>query len=504
MKKHCVYFMAGVLMISSLAGCGKEKPEEILQATVKNTKEFKSVAGNMEMEMAVDVSQSGVSMGVELGISGDWEMIKNPSAFHFDGEVYFNMMDMCMDVEMYGIEEDKILNLYMKAADQWTHAEQSLEEVEKAQEEADMTKVSEEILKSLIMDEETKKTKEKELYVFRTELTGEEISSWIPNDMEEISREDLEEAGISDLEMDVELTIDKEKKLPAGFTLDLGESIQKLLDTALKETAEATGQTVDAEINNCSLTIEFHNFDNIEKIELPEEAKSAESISGTDILSEIEGKETDGEVSEEESEPEAAIEDVEITPTEEPQDTETEDESFEPEMPKQTADGAYILEDYDGTVEVSIKTPEGYSEGYMDKNYLTYTKDASDTDASLVSVAYNFQKFDEYYTEQDCIEAFLSQEENAEDYGYKSMICNEPVKIKTGTKEITCLNMDFSYDGTDKNRQITLWFPLKDEYYLQCTVSENVLEGDYTTEGNEELAKLLFDGVMFESKKVIN
>ena len=69
----------------------------------------------------------------------------------------------------------------------------------------------------------------------------------------------------------MELTIDKEKKLPAGFTLDLGESIQKLLDTALKETAEATGQTVDAEINNCALAIEFHNFDNIEKIELPEE-----------------------------------------------------------------------------------------------------------------------------------------------------------------------------------------------------------------------------------------
>ena len=83
------------------------------------------------------------------------------------------------------------------------------------------------------------------------------------------------------------------------------------------------------------------------------------------------------------------------------------------------------------------------------------------------------------------------------------MICNEPVKIKTVTKEITFLNMDFSYYGTDKNRQITLWFPLKDEYYLQCTISENVLEGDYTTEGNEELAKLLFDGVMFESKKVL-
>ena len=271
MKKRYAYLLTGALVLSSLSGCGKETPEDILKEMANNTKEATSFAGNMDMNMAVDLSQSGVSMGVELGVSGDMEVVNDPAAFHFDGEVYFNMMNLSMDMEMYGVEEDQVLHLYTKVADQWTHAEQSLEEANKAQEEMDMSKISSDILSKMTMEEETKKEKDREQYIFHTVLTGEELNKWLSN-MEEISKEDLEEVGLSELDVDVELAVDKEKKLPAGFTLDLNESLQKVLDQAMEELTEASGQELSAKISNCALVLEFQDFNTIEKIEVPKEA----------------------------------------------------------------------------------------------------------------------------------------------------------------------------------------------------------------------------------------
>lgn len=489
MKKRYAYLLTGALVLSSLSGCGKETPEDILKEMANNTKEATSFAGNMDMNMAVDLSQSGVSMGVELGVSGDMEVVNDPAAFHFDGEVYFNMMNLSMDMEMYGVEEDQVLHLYTKVADQWTHAEQSLEEANKAQEEMDMSKISSDILSKMTMEEETKKEKDREQYIFHTVLTGEELNKWLSN-MEEISKEDLEEVGLSELDVDVELAVDKEKKLPAGFTLDLNESLQKVLDQAMEELTEASGQELSAKISNCALVLEFQDFNTIEKIEVPKEALDVESISGDDLLSGLEGGVLGAEedLLEEESEPELNVEEPEITPT---------------EAPRQAADGSYILEDYDESMEVSIKTPEGFQEGYMDKNFLSYSKETSDQEDTFVSMTYNIQQFDEYYTEQDFIDAFMEQEMSAQEYGYKSLECKEPQTIQVGNKKFTCLTMDFSYDGTDKNRQLCLLAPLDGEKYLQCMVSESALEGSCSLQADENLVKLLLEGVVFEEKNVL-
>lgn len=517
MKKRYAYLLTGALVLSSLSGCGKETPEDILKEMANNTKEATSFAGNMDMNMAVDLSQSGVSMGVELGVSGDMEVVNDPAAFHFDGEVYFNMMNLSMDMEMYGVEEDQVLHLYTKVADQWTHAEQSLEEANKAQEEMDMSKISSDILSKMTMEEETKKEKDREQYIFHTVLTGEELNKWLSN-MEEISKEDLEEVGLSELDVDVELAVDKEKKLPAGFTLDLNESLQKVLDQAMEELTEASGQELSAKISNCALVLEFQDFNAIEKIEVPKEALDVESISGDDLLSGLEGGVLGAEedLLEEESDPELNVEEPEITPTEVPEPTVTEEPEaeptdvpeeeegeFEPEAPRQAADGSYILKDYDESMEVSIKTPEGFQEGYMDKNFLSYSKETSDQEDTFVSMTYNIQQFDEYYTEQDFIDAFMEQEMSAQEYGYKSLECKEPQTIQVGNKKFTCLTMDFSYDGTDKNRQLCLLAPLDGEKYLQCMVSESALEGSCSLQADENLVKLLLEGVVFEEKNVL-
>ena len=243
-----------------------------------------------------------------------------------------------------------------------------------------------------------------------------------------------------------------------------------------------------------------------------------ESISGDDLLSGLEGDVlgAEEELLEEESEPELNVEEPEITPTEAPEPTVTEEPEaeptdvpeeeegeFEPEAPRQAADGSYILEDYDESMEVSIKTPEGFQEGYMDKNFLSYSKETSDQGDTFVSMTYNIQQFDEYYTEQDFIDAFMEQEMSAQEYGYKSLECKEPQTIQVGNKKFTCLTMDFSYDGTDKNRQLCLLAPLDGEKYLQCMVSESALEGSCSLQADENLVKLLLEGVVFEEKNVL-
>ena len=63
------------------------------------------------MDLGISIGQSGISMGLDVGLEGDWEAVKDPGAFHFNGTVNMSLLKFSMDMELYGVQELSLIHI---------------------------------------------------------------------------------------------------------------------------------------------------------------------------------------------------------------------------------------------------------------------------------------------------------------------------------------------------------------------------------------------------------
>lgn len=246
MKRKLVGFMLVLVMVfTSLTGCGEKVTAESL---IDNA--FKDVE-NMELEMNMDiemeVSASGMSADVSMSMKGDIETSENAS--HVNMTVSMDMMGMEMEesVETYAVQDGDTVTTYTydKNADQWYYTE--------TENEINSNELSSDMFEELELEE--------------TE-DGYEVKG-VVKDVNEmmsgLSGDDTTEAlvdGLKDIDVIATLIFNKDKEIEEmTITFDVNE------DEAIN--MDGMGEVV---ISKMEVTVEFKSLDG-DEVELPEEVE---------------------------------------------------------------------------------------------------------------------------------------------------------------------------------------------------------------------------------------
>lgn len=312
MKRFLKYFSILLAFTFMLTGCGKvgkDAKKELVDA-IKKTSEAKSVKEKVNATANFDVE--GNKINVDL--SGDLESYKeNDEAFTVHGKFKAGAMGMSYDAELYFDSNKDGLAMYMNFLGQWMKSEKKytsdeLKQVEqyknilKEMKNLDYSKV----IKSAKTAKEDKKGYKKLDVVLDKDKINEEFKSVInkekeeilnqvkakttnPNEVAKIEKEmneafKLIESGI--VSEDIKLTMYLKNKYVAIVEID-GASLIKSVIGGFKSILGS-----DAEVNKSidsltkdlkfDISVELSDFDKVEKINIPTEAKNGKNMDNKD------------------------------------------------------------------------------------------------------------------------------------------------------------------------------------------------------------------------------
>ena len=228
-----------------------------------------SMTGVYDMDMAMEISQSGVSMNVDTSMNMDFETTVEPSALHGTATVDVGMLGLSMEMEMYTMMEGEQAVSYTRMGDQWM--KQSVDMPESAA-SSNMVLDLDNLFgenPELTLQDDTEEENGEEVYVITGSVSAEDLNMDEFNEiMGSVNGAGLEDLGLdlSGLQMDVTLTVYKDSHLPASLSMkSSGEGDVFTMDV----------EGVEAALTSLSYDMTFEEYDTVDEIVLPEEAEGA-------------------------------------------------------------------------------------------------------------------------------------------------------------------------------------------------------------------------------------
>ena len=281
-RKWMAVLMAAGLAVMSLAGCGaKEKPvtaQSLLEEIETKTKSMNSMTSHMTLNMTMEgeqMAQLGVD-SMDVTMDADSQVTQDPMASYINGKM--NLMGMNLDMEIYTVlEGDELVN-YMGMMGSWMYQRLPYDKETINSISANAGELLQHI-DSLTLQEETEDIDGKPAYIISGTLQGEEMMELLGQAQSALGtatglNELMDEEAVENLSMDFKYAVDQESRLPVYG------------DFAFNGFENLTGQE-EVTISNFTMRTDYTGFDNVEKIEVPQEVKdSAKEISTEDMLAE--------------------------------------------------------------------------------------------------------------------------------------------------------------------------------------------------------------------------
>lgn len=281
-RKWMAVLMAAGLAVMSLAGCGaKEKPvtaQSLLEEIETKTKSMNSMTSHMTLNMTMEgeqMAQLGVD-SMDVTMDADSQVTQDPMASYINGKM--NLMGMNLDMEIYTVlEGDELVN-YMGMMGSWMYQRLPYDKETINSISANAGELLEHI-DSLTLQEETEDIDGKPAYIISGTLQGEEMMELLGQAQSALGtatglNELMDEEAVENLSMDFKYAVDQESRLPVYG------------DFAFNGFENLTGQE-EVTISNFTMRTEYTGFDNVEKIEVPQEVKdSAQEITEDSLLAE--------------------------------------------------------------------------------------------------------------------------------------------------------------------------------------------------------------------------
>ena len=278
-RRFLAFFLAAGLAAMSLAGCGaKEKPvtaQSLLEEIETKSKEMNSMTSHLTMNMTMEGEQMA-SLGVDkinITMDADNQVTQDPVASYINGKM--SLMGMNMDMEIYTVlEGDELVN-YMGMMGNWMYQRLPFDKETINNISANAGTLLEH-LDSLTLQEETEDIDGKPAYIISGTLQGEEMMELLGQAQSALGTaagmdQIIEEADVADMSMDFKYAVDQESRLPvyADFVFNGFEAL-----------TDQEGVT----ISEFTMRTDYTGFDNVEKIEVPQEVKdSAQEITAEDL-----------------------------------------------------------------------------------------------------------------------------------------------------------------------------------------------------------------------------
>ena len=247
---HGRWMLCGVLMLGLLCGCSQDKVNlDDLMADAKTAlQDVDSANMQFVMDMDMNIEASGYELPMTMNMSMDGDMQKDPAGMEMQMEVSVSMLgqEESMDGKMYVVEEDGQTVTYTPDF---------------------LSNFDEETLKLESTDE---KINDKEVYL----ITGKMSSDVFDEAMPDVGSDILDSSGVfddtssTDVQIDGEVYLYKDSKLPAQIKLDLTDGFDELLTASLQE---SLGSEASCSINRFEMSMTFDQYNEISEITVPDE-----------------------------------------------------------------------------------------------------------------------------------------------------------------------------------------------------------------------------------------
>ncbi len=435
---------AVLLFLGAALGCGGNRKAETggggessapvtAESLVESAKglleEASSVSGTMSLEMSMDYSAGGVEATLEMGLTQETELTREPEAAHMKGNLTVNLSDISLDTETYVVKDGDQYVTYSGSGGQWLMGTSQFGTAE-----ADAART----LELLLEDRDSLELSgpdDSGIYQVTGQVSGEsleQLTASVGNLME------LEDGGA--LTAQAVLSIDGESGELRSMSLDFTESYNALIQQQ-KESLGFDEVTVTA----FSITMSGYERNGIEAITVPDEVlSSAVDINGGQ-------EETTAAPSESADPEEPSSQDYEISQDEE---------------------GNYVLgmEQYGETLDIGTPAGFSYHEG-SDKTWLQF--DSQDNDGvHTMSLVYTLYITGDSYGEEDLAQsqessyAFMTASPDYAEVSY------EPVQTVTAAgKDVSYTRLSYLYEGT-YYEEYNSWCVYDDGRMLQCSIRE--------------------------------
>lgn len=278
-KKGAAIAMSATMALS-LAACASGKPatpEEVLKAASEKV----AAAKSMSSEVIMDMKMASAGQTIQMTMTGAVEAIEEPMAMHMDMTMDMGAMGS-MKMQMYMTEEEGAYQLYVGTDDgsgATTWAAQSVPDADQMK-QYDTQANMELYLKSGSNFQEngteTIEGKETVRYdgVITNECFNEVFTSTGVLDQFSSLGVDAETAQsmLTDLgDLTISVWVEKESNLPVKYEMDMTAIMQSIMT----KTMEAADSTETITVESVYMTMLIHGIDNVESIEVPQEALDA-------------------------------------------------------------------------------------------------------------------------------------------------------------------------------------------------------------------------------------
>lgn len=387
MKKKILLWGGTVFLTAGiLTGCGKMTKEELWKQSKEAMEKTESYGGDMELDGEIRVGVGEYSQSMDL--YGDLELKVTPDIVYIGGNIGSETAFLRLPVEMYVemSEDGESSTVYMNIANEWqkNEAEQSAE----SERNADLTEAMQEYIDqysdNLQLSEEMGEVEGEKTYILTGTLEGSTIQELFDQIMGETAdaKADPEEPGISldfsAMNFGIELQYFEKSKLPASVKVEMKEAAP-LLDS----------EWMQMSYESLNVTLLYRDYENVGKIEIPQEALDARTADASEELLDFFGNE-DG-----------LWEDDGYSDYEDDDDGYEADDDYYDETELLTdEDGNYLVMDYDGTVQISIsERGNGYQIGSgASSTWLYFEKEQ---DSMYSTLEYSVEVFDAFSTESE-------------------------------------------------------------------------------------------------------
>ena len=468
MKKSVRFLFAALLLfaVAVLGGCGKEKvtAESLIKTASKRSEKAKSMSVDMNLDMRMNIKQSGVSADFNIGADFNIETVKEPASAHMNGTMSVDMAGNSQkgSFESYVVEEDGTTVTYMGTDGAWTRTE------DEDPDDNEMLSGLNSMLNDSMKYELQKETEEvngKEAYVLTSKVSGElmnELMGGLGSDMGDLSD------GIdwSKFEASVTVKLDKDSKQIAEVIMDCTDGLSAVMKDAM---AQSGASDAGVTVAKYALTMTNFSYDSVDEITVPDEVRKSAVSDDEHSLEEFLGGEEDPD-DEEETDP---IDEGFTVP-----DTD-DDTQLTP-----NADGTYTLKSYSDDASVNLAVPEGFSiTPYSDPNYLYFDSDANETFDEL-SLFYTMNSF---ATDEDLVDEHNSMVEYYNgDSDYTDVQLQDKQTLQVGNLEVHYMKISYTFDESAKYIDLYGWTFLPDGSVLMCQIEEYAYETDLKLLGSDE------------------
>lgn len=273
-KRVAAAGIAVVMTASMVSGCGtKATPENLFNDMSKNMKDVESVLCNMNMEASLTDGTDSMEMSMKLEV----EATQKPEAAHLKGNVSIGVSgtDMSTEVEGYSVKEDDKYVSYSMVENEWSKTEMDESEVDVLNDS--MFDGLKDAADDFELSKDLTEVEGEECFELTGDIKGDTLTSLMDEEMMSSFGLDVlaDEDVMADVTIPCTVEVYKDSILPARLNIDMKEVMESIL--------EESGE--DVEVSDYFIEMIYAEYDSVDEITVPDEAKEAvsDSDAGKDV-----------------------------------------------------------------------------------------------------------------------------------------------------------------------------------------------------------------------------